>query len=194
MRENDILLKAIMDGGKHSIIVSDRRGIVTFFNRAAERLYGYEAARFVGKHISILRKEIYRHDELAREAEDMSRETGRSVSFDEVFMVALERNPSYERERTAIRKDGTAFPVLVSVTAMRDETGAVVGYLSVSQDISERKRLERLKNEFISTVSHELRTPLTSIRGALGLMAGGAVGELPKAAADLVALAYRNSE
>ncbi|MFN4089272.1 MAG: PAS-domain containing protein [Alphaproteobacteria bacterium] len=61
-------------------------------------------------------------------------------------------------------------------------------------DITERKRAERLKEEFVSTVSHELRTPLTSIAGSLGLLAGGVAGALPPRAARLVEIAHSNSE
>lgn len=66
--------------------------------------------------------------------------------------------------------------------------------LALVRDISERKRAERLKNEFISIVSHELRTPLTSIRGSLGLLAGGVAGTLTDESSRMVQIAYKNSE
>jgi PAS domain S-box-containing protein len=194
MQESDILLKAILDGGKHSIIVTHPSGVVKFMNHAAERLYGYPASHFIGRHISSFRKEIYDRAELEAEADKLGREAGEPIGLDDAFMLALHKYGTYEREWTAVRRDGVKVPVLVSVTIMKGEEGETAGFLSISQDISERKRLERMKSEFISTVSHELRTPLTSIRGALGLMVGGAVGVLPKAAADLASLAYRNSE
>jgi PAS domain S-box-containing protein len=65
---------------------------------------------------------------------------------------------------------------------------------AVARDVSERKKIEQMKDDFISIVSHELRTPLTSIRGALGLLAGGVVGGLPDRAAALVDIADKNSE
>ena len=64
----------------------------------------------------------------------------------------------------------------------------------VGDDISERKRIDRLKNEFISTVSHELRTPLTSISGSLGLLTGGAAGDLSDKARQLIEIAESNSD
>jgi PAS domain S-box-containing protein len=71
------------------------------------------------------------------------------------------------------------------------ERGLVYG---VARDIQEQKRIEQMKNDFISVVSHELRTPLTSIRGSLGLLAGGVAGELPEKASNLVEIAAKNSE
>ncbi|MDO9485286.1 MAG: PAS domain S-box protein [Actinomycetota bacterium] len=64
----------------------------------------------------------------------------------------------------------------------------------VSHDVSAFKEVERVKNEFISTVSHELRTPLTSIRGSLGLLEGGAMGELPDKAKSMVKIASQNTD
>ena len=72
--------------------------------------------------------------------------------------------------------------------AIRDE------FTIVFTELTERQLQNRLKQEFISTVSHELRTPLTSIRGAIGLIESGAVGEIPKSASDLAAVANKNCE
>jgi signal transduction histidine kinase len=65
--------------------------------------------------------------------------------------------------------------------------------VAIVRDASERKRIERLKDEFVSTVSHELRTPLTSIAGSLGLLSGGAAGQLPETVRRLISIAHRNS-
>lgn len=192
MNENDILLKAIMDGGRHSILVTHRSGVVKFMNQAAERMYGFPAAHFMGRHVSNFRMEIYDPVELEVEAGQLSREFGREIPQEDVFMALLKAHGSYEREWTAIRQDGTRIHVLVTVTAMKDERDEITGFLSVSQDITERMRLERMKAEFVSVISHELRTPLTSIRGALGLLVSGAAGGLPATALDLVTLAHRN--
>ncbi len=66
-------------------------------------------------------------------------------------------------------------------------------FVVILRDITQRKRVEQMKSEFVSTVSHELRTPLTSISGALGLITGGALGEVPAAAMDMITIAHNNS-
>jgi PAS domain S-box-containing protein len=108
----------------------------------------------------------------------------------ELLNVAGRYGP-YEKE--FIRADGSRLPVLTSGVRFRDSSGQQLS-LSVIQDISERKRLERMKSEFVSTVSHELRTPLTSIFGALGLISGGALGEIPEPLRDMLDVAFRNAE
>lgn len=91
-------------------------------------------------------------------------------------------------------RDGKEIPVevvLQHIPGAGTHRGRVV---SITRDISERKRIEQLQSEFVSTVSHELRTPLTSIRGSLGLVAGGVTGVLPPEAREYVNIALSNSD
>lgn len=90
-------------------------------------------------------------------------------------------------------KEGREFPIEATfqLAAISGGTPLIVG---IARDTTERRKVDRMKNEFVSTVSHELRTPLTSIRGALGLIAAGAMGQLSDNAKNLVDIAYRNAD
>lgn len=90
------------------------------------------------------------------------------------------------------RKDGSTFPVEVRVSLFDTEEGRFI--LALARDISERKKVERLKNEFISTVSHELRTPLTCIHASLAVLKREQLEPLPAASKEMVDIAYKNGE
>jgi PAS domain S-box-containing protein len=109
-------------------------------------------------------------------------------------LESMERTGRYgPYEKEYIRNDGSRYPVLLNGMVVYDQTGRKLIW-SIIEDISERKRIERMKNEFISTVSHELRTPLTAISGALGLVVGGAVGTLPAKMQEMLEIAHKNSQ
>lgn len=90
------------------------------------------------------------------------------------------------------RHDQALFPAEVSLSQWRE--GGTTRHTVVVHDLTERRHIERLKDEFLAMVSHELRTPLTSILGALGLLAAGTAGEMPPAAGVLIDMAHRNGE
>ena len=96
-------------------------------------------------------------------------------------------------EKEYIRKDGTRYPVLLNGMVVNDANGRKLIW-SIVEDISERKRMQRMKDEFVSTVSHELRTPLTAIRGALALVTSGSLGALPADVDEMVNVAQNNSQ
>ena len=97
----------------------------------------------------------------------------------------------YECEIAGVQ--GRRFPALVQGLLIRTPSGRSLVWTLI-EDVSERKKIERMKNEFISVVSHELRTPVTSITGSLGLIAGGALGEVSEPIQRMVTIAKRNSE
>ena len=102
--------------------------------------------------------------------------------------------PSFELELPFATKDGRSIFLEVTVSLMHDEKGEPVELVAVVQDVTVRKEAERLKDEFVSVTSHELRTPLTSIRGALGLLAGGVVGDLPDSARRMLDVAVVSTD
>ncbi len=93
-----------------------------------------------------------------------------------------------------VRPDGFVELLQWEVRPWRDARGQIGGLIMLTENITERVRAERVKNEFVSVVSHELRTPLTSIRGALGLLAGGAAGPMPPSAKQMLDIAQKNSD
>jgi PAS domain S-box-containing protein len=149
-------------------IIADGRVIDA--NSAFARLFGYELADMIGRPLL---------DVIAPESRELATQR----------LTGETDKPVEMRGRL---KDGATFDIELVIRTIRyrgrDALGCVV------RDITERKEIERLKNEFVSIVSHELRTPLTSIRGSLGLMEGGAVGELPPKARDLVRIARQNAD
>ncbi|WP_312520981.1 CHASE domain-containing protein [Stutzerimonas nitrititolerans] len=112
----------------------------------------------------------------------------------QLAQTMLSRLDQFTSELRFRHKDGRTVPVLVRGYIQRDAQGQPLRISGTSMDLTEHKRIEQMKNDFVSTVSHELRTPLTSISGALGLINGGALGEVPPAMQQMLEIAYRNSQ
>jgi signal transduction histidine kinase len=113
--------------------------------------------------------------------------------WDVAVPVAL-REGHWSGETSVRAADGADIPVSQVLVAHPSAQGGVWFLSTIMRDLSEWKKLDRMKNEFVSTVSHELRTPLTSIRGALGLLEAGVTGELSDKGLDLVHVARENCE
>lgn len=191
LQDINALREAIFDAASISIISCDEQGIIKTFNQGAEKLLGYSAS----EAIDILSPlQFHISDEIAARAKALSQEFGTTVAagFD-VYTLKAHEGDEDEHEWTFVRKDGSHVPVILSVTALRGSDGEITGYLGLARDISEIKRIDRMKNEFISTVSHELRTPLTAISGALGIIVNGAAGAIPDTATKMLNIAHKNS-
>lgn len=192
MQRISTLQRAILDSANFSIISTDISGTIRVFNECAQRMLGYRENEMVNKVTPAL---IHDADEVVTRAHVLSRELGYDVAPGfESFVAKARLGQADENEWTYIRKDGSRFPVLLSVTALHNSLGEIDGFLGVAYDVSERKRLERMQREFVSIVSHELRTPLTAIRGALGLVSAEAVGTLPPRAKDMTIIALNNCD
>lgn len=178
LAESNARQKAIVDHAVDGIITIDKHGTVASFNPAAEAIFLYTAEEVVGQNVKMLMND---HD---AEAHDGYLQNYLETGHAKVVNIG--------REVVGKRKDGSLFPVDLAVSEITlDESRLFVG---IVRDITERKRVEKIKNEFISTVSHELRTPLTSIRGSLGLILGGAAGEVPDQLKAMLTIASNNTE
>ncbi|MFO0673494.1 MAG: CHASE domain-containing protein [Polyangiaceae bacterium] len=169
-RQGEVRLRAILDNVVDAVLTLDERGLVESANPATQATFAHDEGALVGLPFTAL---------LA----DGSRE-----AFDECLRGVVGK-PSARCELTALRGGSEAFPVELTLSPMR--VGDRFKLVAIVRDITDRRRVDKMKNEFISTVSHELRTPLTSIRGALGMIAAGAIPPKLKTLADI---ALRNSE
>jgi len=175
LREAMQRIAAIIDSAQDAFIAADTDGLISDWNPAAERMFGWSREEAVGKsYIELMVPQRFRAQQEAALAAARGSEAanfGRRVQL------------------TLIRRDGEELTVEASVSRPADAL-----FTTFLHDISERRQVEEMKNEFIATVSHELRTPMTSIRASLSMLIEGGAGELPADVQHLVNIAYQSSE
>jgi PAS domain S-box-containing protein len=188
LRESEERFRLLVTSVKeYAIFMLDADGIVTSWNPGAEAIKGYGADEIIGKHFSL----FYPPEDLA---------TGKPARALEIARA----EGRYMEEGERLRKDGSRFWASVVLTAVRDQSGAIVGFAKVTRDLTARKRAEeerlrlaraeeavRLRDEFLSIASHELKTPLTALHLQLQIL-GDAAG-LPEQVSRQLERATRNS-
>ena len=167
-------IRALFNNVVDGIIAFDEKGVIDRINPAGERIFAFSKNEIVGES-------IVRFIPAAKDGAFLGEAAAETVSDKSISMEVEGR-----------RKDGSKFPLDLALSKLRVQgMNLSVG---IFRDITDRKEIERLKSEFVSTVSHELRTPLTSIRGSLGLISQGAGDDIPDKWRSLVEIAYRNSD
>jgi PAS domain S-box-containing protein len=145
-------LAAIVESSDDAIVSKTLDGIITSWNAAAERLFGYSSEEAVGKHITlIIPVELY------KEEEEIIRKLRQGIRIEHFETVRL-------------RKDGRLIDVSLSISPVKDDAGNIIGAAKIARDIRERKELEQRKDEFISIASHELKTPISALKGFTQLL------------------------
>lgn len=139
------VLVAIIDSSDDAIVSKNLDGIITSWNHSAERIFGYSAHEIIGKSIlTIIPPDRY------EEEPKILAQLRQGIRVDH-----------FETRR--LRKDGTLVDVSLTISPIKDHHNNVIGLSKIARDISDKKREEQRKNEFIGFVSHELKTPLTSL-------------------------------
>ena len=176
-RQRELILGAVGDG----IYGMDLEGKLSFLNPAAAKMLGYSMDELRGTDV---------HEKIHHSHADG---TAHSKANCPILVAMRSREGVRIRDDVFWRKDGTTVPVEYVASPLIDE-GQIAGMVVAFQDISERRRLERMKDEFISTVSHELRTPLTSLRASLGLISSGSLDKRPEKQKQMLEVAIGNCD
>ena len=176
VEQRTLELESILDGAVEAIIIINQNGDIERANPAAFRLFKMHEQELIGLNSSNIIPLL--RDLLTATAEDYVHVSNRSIWK--------------ARETIGICGDSSKMPIEIGVSRVDLPDRRI--YTCLIHDITARKKVDKLKDEFVSTVSHELRTPLTSISGALGLLVGGAVPQLPPKAMDLLIIAKHNAE
>ena len=178
LRASETQLRQITDTVPALIAYLDKEQRFSFHNLAYEEVFGLSFAQINGQTLAKVLGEAAYAPVKAKVDEVLS---GYPVRYERVHTTLEGIRKSFAMQYLPRYGEG-------------DDEGEVLGFFSLGTDITELKRIDRMKTEFVSTVSHELRTPLTSIRGSLGLISGGVAGEIPTAVKNLVGIAKSNCE
>ncbi|AFZ32289.1 diguanylate cyclase with PAS/PAC and GAF sensors [Gloeocapsa sp. PCC 7428] len=137
LRQTNTLQTAILDSTSYTVISTSIDGTICTFNRAAEKLLGYSAQEIVGKTTPVIFHDL---QEIVQRSQALSAMGIHVTPGFDVFVAQARRGEIDEQEWTYIRKDGSQFPVLLSITALRDIDGNITGFLGIGSDITERKQ------------------------------------------------------
>jgi PAS domain S-box-containing protein len=174
-------LQLILNSAGDGIQGLDLQGRVTFANPAAARMLGHDVENLVGRPL---------HDLLHRSDTDGIAHLAEACP---IYGAFRDGHVHHGMDEAFSRKDGTSFPVEY-VSAPIQEQGEIIGAVVAFSDITERREVERMKDDFISLISHELRTPLTSINGYVALLLEGQAGPLAEEQREFLTIVRKNGD
>lgn len=179
VRANEQRIQTIIEAAQDPFIAIDLEGRILDWSTQAEVVFGWEKEEVLG-----------------RRAGELLLPTGQAANLDSALAsyARTGRAGLLGRPFESVLVDRQGREIAVEVGLGLVSTGSEKFFSAFLHDISQRKEVERMKDEFISTVSHELRTPLTAIYGSLNLLTSGMAGELPEEARQLLAISHQSTE
>ncbi|PQJ97690.1 PAS domain-containing sensor histidine kinase [Chromatium okenii] len=206
------LQNAIFNSANFSSIATDAKGVIQIFNVGAERMLGYTSADVINK---ITPADISDPQEVIARAKELSAELSTPITPGfEALIFKASRGIEDIYELTYIRKDGSRFPAVVSVTALRDAQNAIIGYLLIGTDNTARRQVEieremldqalkqknvelesakiaaekanLAKSEFLAAMSHEIRTPMNGVIGMIDVLQQSSLNKSQMAMANII--------
>lgn len=175
LEKNISFQKAILDNAGAMIIATDVKGVIKLFNPEACLNIGYVQAEVIDRHTPLL---FHDKKEIEQKRSSLENEFKFKINNDfDVLVEKAKRNIHEEEQYTYVRKDGSSFPVSLTISSIKNKTGDITGFLGIAIDISERIKAEKslrkslekekdlgeLKSRFVSMASHEFRTPLSTV-------------------------------
>lgn len=173
LHESNRRWQSLLDNVRLVVVGLDILGIVKYVNPFFLEVSGYQLEEVIGKELASHFLSEIEHKPITQ---------------------AFSDNFHHYYQNSIVTKTGEEIVIAWNNTILRNESGKQIGSISIGEDITEKLKMERIKNEFISIVSHELRTPLASIRGALGLLASGVLVNKPETAKQMLDIATFDSE
>jgi len=159
------LKQAILDSADFAIISTDLEGIIQSFNVAAERMLGYAASEVVGKTSPAI---FHALNEIVAQSKMLSQELERDIDVGfEVFVAKARLGQVYEHEWTYIRKDGSRFPVMLTITAIRTEGGELTGFMGIAKDVTAEKKAEKRVKDITAALDQTTIVVIGDIQGTI---------------------------
>jgi PAS domain S-box-containing protein len=178
-----VFLAALLDSMSEGIVACDSDGRVTVLNRATREQAGMGDEPVVSREEAVAQYKLFGADGAAH------------LEPDELPLMRVMRGAEVRDQEFVIETaTGQQRTLSANGRLIFDDDGRHLGAVVATRDISHKKELDRMKDEFLSVVSHELRTPLTSIRGSLGLLASGRLAAAPEKARRMIDLAVDNTD
>jgi PAS domain S-box-containing protein len=168
-------LSRLINSVSDCIVSMDEKNTISMINDAGAKMFGYPLENLIGQSV------------LTLFADGQSKKAYEKQSFSR-------SRDNWRMELKGGKADGSVFPVQLSLSGINDENGSLSGYVGVIRDISEEKKIERLKEDLIGMITHDLRNPILSIQKVIYLLMDGPLGPLTQGQSEVLYLIYGTTQ